>query len=140
MPPACPGMSPSGSKCLAGGRSRQAALQPPHTCCPEPESHSQWIGLCLHCATGHFLPYLGLQKRRPQGATSRGFRKASGRRTKGLLIGNLRATWIPQHGCCQRGAAQNRQDRHWTSSDDQVACSKRPPPPLNLRFPQQQSW
>lgn len=32
---ACPGMSPSGSKCLAGGRSRQAAQQPPHTCCPK---------------------------------------------------------------------------------------------------------
>lgn len=32
---ACPSMSPSGSKCLTGGRSRQAAQQPPHTCCPE---------------------------------------------------------------------------------------------------------
>lgn len=31
MPAACPGMSPSGSKCLVGGRSRQAALGHPLT-------------------------------------------------------------------------------------------------------------
>lgn len=31
MPVACPSMSPSGSKCLAGGRSRQAVLTRPLT-------------------------------------------------------------------------------------------------------------
>lgn len=31
MPAACPSKSPSGSKCLAGGRSRQAALGRPLT-------------------------------------------------------------------------------------------------------------
>lgn len=46
-------------------------------------------GLCLHYTTGYCLPYLGLQERRPRGATSQGFREDSGR-TKGP------ADWEPE--------------------------------------------
>lgn len=60
--------------------------------------------------------------------TSQGFREAFGKRTKGPAgwepEGNLdTSAWV----LSGRRAAQNRQDRHWTSSDDQAASSKGPP-------------
>lgn len=74
MPSACPGTSPSGSKCLVGGQEQAACPgPPPHTCYPEQESGpgmdgQKGPGLHLHFATGYHLPYLGLRERRPQGA------------------------------------------------------------------------
>lgn len=96
MPSACPGTSPSGSKCLVGGQEQAASPgPPPHTCYPEQESgpgmdRQQGPRLHLHFATGYHLPYLGLREKGPKVPTSQGFREAFGKRTKGP------AGWEPE--------------------------------------------
>lgn len=77
---------------------------------------------------GTICPIWTSERESPKVPPPKGLGRPLGEEQKGLLAGNMRATWIPQHGCCQKGAAPNRQDRHWTSSDDQVASSKGPPP------------
>lgn len=54
-----------------------------------------------HYATGHGLPYLGLKtENAPRCLPPKGLERPLGQEQKDLLAENLRAAWIPQHGCC----------------------------------------
>lgn len=71
MPAACPGTSPSGSKCLAGGRSRQATPGRPSHLLPSEQGSGPGLGRQkepgqrLHHISRHGLSYLGITGRRP---------------------------------------------------------------------------
>lgn len=118
-------------KQMPGGGQEQAGCPrpPPHTCCLERGSGpgmggQKQPGLCHGAPSALSGPR---REKAPGCLPPKGLGRPLGEEQKGLLAENLRATWIPQHGCCQGGAARNRQDKHWTSSDDQAASSKGPP-------------
>lgn len=136
-------------KQMPGRGQKQAGCPgpPPHTCCPDRGSGPGMGGprarviasLCPWAQSALSGPQ---DREGPKVPTSQGFRRPLREEQKGPLTGNLRAAWIPQHGCSQGGAAQNRWDRCWTSSDDPVASSKGPPLP-EPQFPsrdRQQGW
>lgn len=89
MPSACPSTSPSGSKCLAGGKSRQAAPGRPLTAAALNEGQAlAWAGrssqdYAFAMPQGTVCPIWASEGESPRVPTSQGFREASGRRTKG---------------------------------------------------------